>query len=84
MTPDEFDRGVAAVLRHYPETRILPAGGPVRPLRIAPIIIPQDFWGGGVTRLLIVCDLATHEGSRPRGLLGPEVELALRAASVQC
>jgi hypothetical protein len=30
------------------------------------------FWGGGTTRLLVVFDLANHDGARPRGLLGPE------------
>lgn len=75
MTEDEFQQGVAAVLEFYPETRILAPQGSLRPLRVAPVPIPRDFWGGGATRLLVVFDLATHDGTRPRGLLGEEWRL---------
>lgn len=72
MTEDEFQKGLAAVLSVYPETRVLPAPGSQRPLRVAPIAIPTEFWGGGITRLLVVFDLATHEAARPPGMLGDE------------
>jgi hypothetical protein len=52
----------------------------VRPLRVAPVPIPAAFWGGGATRLLVVFDLASHDSSRPRGLLGPEWKLPGGAA----
>jgi len=75
MTEDEFERGLAAVIEIYPETRVLPGAGTQRPLRVGPVAIPTEFWGGGVTRLLVVFDLATHEAARPRGLLGDEWKL---------
>ena len=75
MTAEDFERGLEAVLHLYPEARVLPADGTVRPLRIAPVPIPTSFWGGGSTRLIVVFDLATHETARPRGLLGPEWKL---------
>ncbi len=75
MTADDFERGLAAVVRLYPEAHLLPMEGTVRPLRIVPVQIPALYWGGGTTRLLVVFDLATHETVRPRGLLGPEWKL---------
>lgn len=75
MTDDDFDRGLEMVVRRYPEARVTAGEGTVRPLRIAPISIPVDYWGGGTTRLLVVFDLATHETARPRGLLGTEWKL---------
>jgi hypothetical protein len=80
MTPSDFDRGVEAVRRAYRDTRVLPAGGSTRPLRVAPVYIPTAYWGGGSTRLLVVFDLATHDSNRPRGLLGPEWKLPTGAA----
>jgi hypothetical protein len=75
MTEDEFHQGLAAVAEIYPQTRVLQGAGTQRPLRVAPVPIPTDFWGGGVTRLLVVFDLATHAAARPRGLLGDEWKL---------
>lgn len=75
MTPDDFDLGLAGVQGIYKDARVIPGAGAVRPLRVAPVPIPTAFWGGGTTRLLVVFDLATHETSRPRGLLGPEWKL---------
>ncbi len=75
MTEEEFEAGVAAVQREYAETRVLSREGTTRPLRVAPIPIPTDFWGGGTTRLLVVFDLATHESQRPPGFLGDEWKL---------
>jgi hypothetical protein len=75
MNEVEFAEGVAAVADIYPETRVLTASRTERPLRVAPIPIPVGFWGGGVTRLLVVFDLATHVTARPRGLLGDEWKL---------
>lgn len=75
MTQEEFEKGVAVLIEAYPETRLLATDGPARPLRVAPVPIPGEFWGGGTTRLLVVFDLATHEAARPRGLLGDEWRL---------
>lgn len=75
MTEDEFQRGLAAVKEIYPETRILPGTGTQRLLRIAPVPIPSEFWGGGTTRLLVAFDLATHEAAKPPGFLGDEWKL---------
>jgi hypothetical protein len=75
MTTEDFDSGLQRVLLVYPEARVLPADGTIRPLRVAPVGIPVSFWGGGTTRLLVVFDLANHESARPRGLLGPEWKL---------
>ncbi len=75
MTAEDFDTAVDAVRRVYPETRVVQASGSVRPLRVAPVPIPTEFWGGGATRLLVVFDLSNHDTSRPRGLLGPEWKL---------
>lgn len=75
MTEEELTAGVAAAARVYPQTRLLPPSGTLRPLRVAPISIPAEFWGGGETRALIVFDLAVHPSTRPRGLLGPEWRL---------
>ena len=75
MTEEELGAGAAAATAVYPQTRLLPPGGSLRPLRVAPVPIPGRFWGGGTTRALIVFDLATHESARPRGLLGPEWRL---------
>jgi len=72
VTVEDFNGGVAMVLGVYPEARILAADGTGRPLRVAPVPMPTSFWGGGMTRLLVVFDLANHESTRPRGLLGPE------------
>ncbi|HUY10596.1 MAG TPA: hypothetical protein VNF75_04805 [Candidatus Dormibacteraeota bacterium] len=75
MTPEEFTLGLEVVMRDYPETRVLPGRDGERPLRVAPVPIPVSHWGGGVTRLLVVFNLATHDSVRPRGLLGPEWKL---------
>jgi hypothetical protein len=75
MTEEEFAIGVASATEVYPSTRLLPPNGNLRPLRVAPIPIPVDFWGGGSTRLLIVFNLTTHAAEKPRGLLGPEWKL---------
>jgi hypothetical protein len=75
MTEEELAAGVAAATRVYPQTRLLPPSGTLCPLRVAPVPIPEEFWGGGETRALIVFDLASHASSRPRGLLGPEWRL---------
>jgi hypothetical protein len=75
MNETEFAGGVAAALEVYPQTRLLPPQGSLRPLRVAPVPIPAAFWGGGATRLLVVFDLASHDNARPRGLLGPEWKL---------
>ena len=75
MTEEEFAAGAAAVARVYPQTRLLPSVGTLRPLRVAPVPVPLEFWGGGETRALVVFDLATHASARPRGLLGPEWRL---------
>jgi len=72
MNEAEFQQGVAAVRDVYPQTRLLPPQGAAQPLRVAPMPIPARFWGGGTTRLLVVFDLASHHGVKPRGLLGPE------------
>lgn len=80
MTEDEFIEGVAAAIEVYPETRLLAPTGTTRPLRVAPVAIPADFWTVGVTRLLVVFDLANHDATRPRGLLGPEWTLPGGAA----
>jgi hypothetical protein len=76
MTEEEFAEGVAAVTAVYRKTAVLTTEGSVRPLRVAPVHIPRDFWGGGTTRLLVVFDPASHGTSRPRGLLGDEWKLA--------
>ena len=70
MNETEFAQGVAAAQEVYPQARLLPPQGTIRPLRVAPVPIPAVFWGGGATRLLVVFDLATHNGARPRCLLG--------------
>lgn len=75
MTQEEFDKGVDAVRQVYSETRVLRTTGTGRPLRVAPVQIPRQFWGGGITRLLIIFDLATHSSTRPRGLMGDEWRL---------
>jgi hypothetical protein len=75
MREADFLEGVVAVTRLYPDTRVLPNTGTVRPLRVAPVPIPQTFWGAGRTRLLVVFDLDNHESSRPRGLMGDEWHL---------
>jgi hypothetical protein len=75
MTEEELTAGMAAAAKVYPQTRLLPSSGTLRPLRVAPIPIPAEFWGGGETRALIVFDLANHASARPRGLLGPEWRL---------
>jgi hypothetical protein len=75
VNEEQYDKGVAAVQAIYGETRVLPAQGSIRPLRVAPVPIPTDFWGGGNTRLLVVFDLANHDGTRPRGLMGDEWHL---------
>ena len=75
MTEEEFAAGAAAAGRVYPQVRLLPSSGTLRPLRVAPVPIPREFWGGGETRALIVFDLASHASARPRGLLGPEWRL---------
>ena len=75
MTEEEFQRGVGTVAAVYPQTRVLPGADTLRPLRVAPVSIPSEFWGGGTTRLLVVFDLATHTAARPRGLLGEEWKL---------
>lgn len=75
MTEDEFNEGVVAVKAVYPETRVLEVSGTVRPLRVGPIPIPTPFWGGGVTRLLVLFDLSNHDGARPAGFLGDEWKL---------
>lgn len=80
MTNNDYDRGVETVWRIYPDSRALPADRTLRPLRVAPVLIPKAYWGGGLTRLLIVFDLATHDSARPRGLLGPEWKLPSGAA----
>jgi hypothetical protein len=76
MTDEEFARGVAAVRAVYGDTRVLSTTDGIRPLRVAPIPIPKEFWGGGITRLLVVFDLGTHESTRPRGLMGDEWRIA--------
>jgi hypothetical protein len=75
MNEAEFLQGVAAVREVYPQARLLPPQGSLQPLRVAPVPIPAQFWGGGTTRLLVVFDLASHQNARPRGLLGPEWKL---------
>lgn len=75
MTEEEFAIGVASATEVYPGTRLLPPNGSQRPLRVEPIPIPTRYWGGGVTRLLIVFDLTNHVSMKPRGLLGPEWKL---------
>jgi hypothetical protein len=60
MNEVDFQRGVAAVRDVYPQTRLLPPQGTARPLRVAPVPIPAQFWDGGTTRLLVVFDLANH------------------------
>jgi len=76
MTDEEFAKGIAAVRAIYGDTRVLPTTDGIRPLRVAPIQIPKEFWGGGVTRLLVVFDLAAHDSTRPRGLMGDEWRIA--------
>jgi hypothetical protein len=76
MNEEEFDEGVAAVRAIYGDTCVLPAANSTRPLRVAPIPMPKEFWGGGVTRLLVVFDLANHDSARPRGLMGDEWRIA--------
>ncbi len=76
MTEEEFNTGVAAVQAIYSDTRVLPTTDSTRPLRVAPIAIPKEFWGGGITRLLVVFDLANHDSARPRGLMGDEWRLS--------
>lgn len=75
MNEIEFEQGVAAVRALYPATAVVAASGSQRPLRVAPVLIPEVFWGGGTTRLLVVFDLATHESARPPGYLGEEWKL---------
>lgn len=75
MNDEEFERGMEAVRAIYPDTRVLPTENSTRPLRVAPILIPEEFWGGGTTRLLVVFDLSNHDSSRPRGLMGDEWRL---------
>ena len=75
MTEDEFNDGVGMVRAVYPDARILETSGSVRPLRVAPIRIPTAFWGGGLTRLLVVFDLSNHDANRPPGFLGDEWKL---------
>lgn len=75
MTEEEFDAGVDAVKAIYSGSRVLASDGATRPLRIAPIPIPDVFWCGGTTRLLVVFNLDTHDSDRPRGLLGDEWRL---------
>jgi hypothetical protein len=72
VTESDFMEGVAAVMEVYPGARLLPPDGNIRPLRIEPVPLPEEFWGGGSTRLLVVYDLVAHTDTRPRGLLGPE------------
>ena len=76
MTADDLALGVAAVQRIYKDARTVPAAGTVRPLRVAPVPIPTAFWGGGITRLLVVFDLANHETTRPRGLCSSDATFA--------
>lgn len=75
MTEEEFNAGVAAVRAVYSDTRVLETSGTVRPLRVAPVLIPTTFWGGGITRLLVLFDLSNHEATRPAGFLGDEWRL---------
>jgi hypothetical protein len=75
MTGVDLEIGILAATEVYPETKVLAATGSVYPLRVGPIPIPVEFWGGGNTTLLVVFDLANHESVRPRGLLGPEWRL---------
>jgi hypothetical protein len=75
MTEDEFTDGVALVRSVYPDTRILETVGTIHPLRVAPVLIPTPFWGGGITRLLVLFDLPNHETTRPPGFLGDEWKL---------
>lgn len=75
MTEEEFDAGVEVVKRSYPDTRVVASAGTMRAMRVSPVPIPEAFWCGGTTRLLVVFDLATHATARPRGLLGPEWRL---------
>ena len=75
MTEADLKQGIAAATEVYPDTKLLVATGTLRPLRVGPIPIPAEFWGGGNTSLLVVFDLANHESVRPRGLLGPEWQL---------
>lgn len=75
MTEEEFQSGIVAVLSQYPESRVLQASATQRPLRVAPVPIPSEFWGGGTTRVLVIFDLATHDTTRPRGLIGDEWHL---------
>jgi hypothetical protein len=72
MTLEELHAGVAALRSAYPDTRILAASDGVHPIRVAPVPMPHAFWGGRLTRLLVVFDLRSHASTRPRGLLGPE------------
>jgi hypothetical protein len=71
----EFQQGVAVARDAYPETRLLIPNGSMRPLRVAPVPIPVEFWGGGATRLLILFDLTNYGATKPRGFLGPEWKL---------
>lgn len=75
MTEDEFNEGITAVRMIYSETRILEISDSLRPLRVAPIRMPTTFWGGGITRLLLVFNLSLHETTRPIGYLGDEWKL---------
>jgi hypothetical protein len=75
MTEQEFEEGVAAVRALYPATAVIAGTGSQRPLRVAPVPIPEPFWGGGTTRLLVVFDLATYEATKPPGFLGEEWKL---------
>ena len=75
MTEEEFRQGLSVLRQTYPQTRLLAAPALTRPLCVGPISIPDEFWGGGETHLLVVFDLATHDAARPRGLLGSEWKL---------
>jgi hypothetical protein len=80
MTEGDLTEGIAAAIEIYGQTRLLPPNGTIFPVRVAPVPVPVDFWGGGDTRLLVVFNLANHETERPRGLLGPEWKLPTGAA----
>ncbi len=75
MNEADLKEGIIAATEVYPETRLLATTGALYPLRVGPVPIPVEFWGGGTTSLLVVFDLANHVTAKPRGLLGPEWHL---------
>jgi hypothetical protein len=75
VSPEEFQNEIDTLKRIYSATTVLPAPSMVYPVRVAEIPMPDAFWGGGQTRLLVVFDLNSHNTDRPRGLLGPEWKL---------